>query len=162
MVHDPIGRVGKSTFAMMMKCLDNAILVPQFCDTSDKLMQHVCSSTGDRRKDLIYILDLPRALDKHAWRRWCGVVEVIKGGYMYDSRYKSKDWVIDTPGVLVFTNHLPPRSAYTADRWDIRRVEAIEELDVLPMFEDAEVVEEQVEGQDDEVDLLCHEVLSSD
>ena len=81
------------------------------------MIQFICSLyTGQE----IIIIDIPRSLK---WNiRLSTVIETIKDGLIYDSRYTGKVKHIRGVKVLVFTNSNPPLKALSIDRWDIVQI----------------------------------------
>lgn len=139
-VIDPVGGIGKSTFTMYMGIHHGAIDVPPTCSTSDDMCQFVCGALGDRKEDIIIMLDVPRSITEKSWPKWISALETMKKGYMYDHRYRATVNRVDSPVVIVFSNELPPASALTGSRWIIMR----------PKSYDDEVVSEIQYGREQE------------
>lgn len=81
----------------------------------------------------VCIFDFPRSSEEQINY---GVVEKIKDGIVFASKYDSKTKVFDNPHVVVFSNFRPNMSAMSADRWDIREISeadtALVGLDATP------------------------------
>lgn len=118
LVYDPVGCIGKSLVSMYMRCHKIAKLVPALNDAKD-IMQCCCSMTPAST----YIVDLPRAMPKTKLREFYSALECLKGGYMYNTRYKYTERVINPPNIIVFSNVLPDKTLLSRDRWNILVVE---------------------------------------
>lgn len=46
-------------------------------------------------------------------------MEQVKDGYFFNTKYKCKQVIFNTPHVLVFANFEPDRTKLSADRWDV-------------------------------------------
>lgn len=113
-VIDPIGNNGKSTFRDVMVRRFGAIPLPILNDAT-KLIETACSLYQSRTPDVL-IFDMPRT-STHGKAMW-QAIETIKGGTLIDTRYKFNMVLIKKlPHIVVLTNHEPPLSALSADRW---------------------------------------------
>lgn len=70
-------------------------------------------------KRKLYVLDLPRALNKHKLQEYIAAIETIKDGKAYDDRFKFKPCYFPKPNIWVFTNVLFNTEMLSADRWMI-------------------------------------------
>lgn len=120
LIYCPFGNKGKSVLAHTMRLKHRAIVLPPLNDGQQIVAAacDICMARGVRSVGAVFI-DLPRAMNKE---RLFGVytgIEVVKQGWLYDTRYKYKDWDIDSPPVWVFSNHLPDTKLLSNDRWKI-------------------------------------------
>lgn len=137
-VHDPTGGIGKSTFVLYMVCHYNAIIVPPTMHTADDMSQFLCSATKGRRDGLIFLMDLPRAIEKKDWNKYLAVLESAMGCILYDHRYKATTHIIEVPAVCVFTNTLPKRELLTSDRWKIHTPQKFDKIDIVELSDEEE------------------------
>lgn len=117
-IYDPVGNIGKSVISMYLRCYELARFIPALNDSKD-LMQCVCSMPTSTA----YIADLPRAMPKTKLKEFYSALEIIRGGYAFDTRYKFSEKIFDPPRIFVFTNVLPDMTLLSRDRWDILTVE---------------------------------------
>ena len=110
------GNLGKSILMGLMVCRKEAVFVPLMSTYKD-LMR----AAMDQPKHGAYIVDIARAFQtgNELW----AALETMKTGYVFDDRYTFKMEMIDSPGIVVFTNTMPPMSALSADRWAIWTIE---------------------------------------
>lgn len=110
------GCEGKSLLAQALRCgIVPGIVcrsIPMITDYKD-VMQAICDMpTGN-----LYIIDMPRALPKDRLSSIYGAIEIIKGGYAFDTRNHFREKEFDCPHVWVFTNSMPDISLLTEERW---------------------------------------------
>lgn len=104
---DPVGGKGKSYLARYLVCEKDAFY-----------------TQGGKHADIIYgyqrqrivIFDLCRDVEGYVPY---SVMETLKNGIMFSSKYNSNMSTFPIPHVLVFANFDPDRSKLSADRWDI-------------------------------------------
>lgn len=111
-IFDPVGGIGKSTFAMWMLTNGQGRIVP-FINNCKDLMRMVC----DLPISNCYIIDIPRSIKKTELRGLFAGIEMIKNGYAFDDRYSFKEITFDSPIIWVFCNKLPKQSYLSMDRW---------------------------------------------
>lgn len=116
-IYDPIGNNGKTTFTRYMSIHEGASMLP-FCNDYRDVMR-IGYDVGPRT---IYLVDLPRALDKTKMRQFTGAIETLKSGYAFDDRNHFKDRHFDRPRIAVFTNVMPDLSYLSADMWHFWQV----------------------------------------
>lgn len=134
-IYDEHGNIGKSTLVGYLCCKDKAQSIP-FCNDFRDIMRMIM----DKPKSSIYLIDLPRAIKKDKLYQLYAGIEIIKGGYCFDDRYKFEEMWFDTPSIWVFTNILPDRELLSADRWKIWTVHPQLET-LLPLSkEESEVI----------------------
>lgn len=111
-IYDEIGNSGKSEFCIYMAIHHNAVRL-----------------TNGAMKDLSYALpDNPRIVLFDFTRSTKSrinyqAIEEIKGGYVFSSKYESKQKIFNKPHVIIFANFLPNVTQLSIDRWDIRKME---------------------------------------
>lgn len=111
-VVDEIGGVGKTFLAGWHAVRYKAIMVPPFDSHRDiirMVFEHKVVTT-------VYI-DVPRALSKRQMKAIYGAAETIKGGRVYDERYRWRQRWFDMPKVVIFTNDEPDVTQLSRDRW---------------------------------------------
>lgn len=109
---DPVGGTGKTTFAVHMHLLDpERNIIAKNGRSAD-----VAAAIGDATPKVV-ILDLSRTQEDHMNYQ---VLEDLKNGVIFQSKYKSRVLVFEPPHVVVFANFPPHLSALSADRWDLR------------------------------------------
>lgn len=134
LIFDPIGNKGKSTLASLGEIHYGGFVCPQINDHKE-LMQAVCNHYMDHniRDSRLLFIDLPRAYDKSNLGNMMAAIETIKNGKLYDLRYHSKTWWIDSPTIWIFTNMEPNLEHFSKDRWKIWVINA--HLELIPLNE---------------------------
>jgi len=130
-VFDPIGNKGKSFIARRMQWLKVGTGIPPMNDIKD-----IMACIMDRPKTPVYIMDLPRGLNKEKLASTYASIEMLKGGDAYDVRYKFRAVQFNPPRIWVFTNFLPDMNLLSPDRWKVWRIEN----DVLVPLKENKVV----------------------
>lgn len=120
-IYDPIGNNGKSVLTGIIALKHGGIVLPQVNDYKD-MMQYICNRCMDQniRSPPYVILDLPRAL-KNIEMMYTAI-ESIKNGHLWDMRNHAKEWYIDSPCIIVFSNNPPSESLQSKDRWCIYEI----------------------------------------
>lgn len=121
LVYDPVGNTGKTAY-VKVAVQNQAVVIPATMDTVDKMMgcAYAQLSNGIYHEQRAFVIfDLKRSTKKTMafWTNLCQMIECVKDGHVYDWRYTYRQAWINPPEVLVFTNHLPPPGALSADRW---------------------------------------------
>lgn len=109
---DVAGNRGKSCLAAYIRVHKLGKSIPFMNDYKD-LMRMVM----DMPKQPLYIMDMPRAINKEKLNQLWSAIETVKSGYAFDDRYTWKDDDFDRPRIWVFTNVMPDISALSADMW---------------------------------------------
>lgn len=119
-VYDPVGGNGKSTIAVLMVLHDRGLEVPPVNDAKE-LVASVCDilTSKELRDPKCIFVDMPRAMEKAKLHGIYAAVEQIKKGYVYDLRYRYREWWFDSPQVWVFTNTEPDLNLLSRDRWRV-------------------------------------------
>lgn len=105
---DSVGGQGKTEFAKWAVVNMNAHIVHNG-KTAD-------IAYGLPAEPKIVILDYTRSMEEHVNY---GVLESIKNGMVFSSKYESRMKCFTTPHVVVFSNFEPNLEKLSADRWDI-------------------------------------------
>lgn len=124
-IYDPLGKKGKSTISSIIEFDHHAgVDMPPINDAKD-LVQTACNICKSRnlRHDIIFMIDLPRSLNKERLYGVYAALEQMKKGHLYDTRFKYTTWWIDAPTIWVMSNELPNQDAMSKDRWDIYYLE---------------------------------------
>jgi len=79
------------------------------------MMRMVCDMPTAR----MYLVDMPRSLNKDRLYQFYSGIETIKDGYAYDDRYKFKEKFFDCPNIWIFSNILPDMDMLSKDRWKL-------------------------------------------
>jgi len=111
------GNVGKSCLVQYCHCHGLGKLLP-FCNDFKDLLR-MCYDVGPQP---CYFVDMPRAINKDKLNQFYSAIEMIKGGYCYDDRYKFQDRLFDAPRVVVFTNRMPDMELLSKDRWNLWKI----------------------------------------
>lgn len=111
---DGPGNKGKSVLVSALGAARQACNIP-FCNDYKDILRMVM----DRPKRGIYLIDMPKAINKEKLFQLFSAIETVKSGYAYDDRYSFKEEYFDSPNIFVFTNKLPDTSMLSADRWRI-------------------------------------------
>jgi len=111
----PKGRTGKSSFVTYMDVLHDAALLP-FCNDYRDIMR-MAYDIGPKS---IYLIDMPRAINKEKLYQFFSGIESLKSGLTFDDRYSfKKRWLPKRPRIVVFTNKKPDVSLLSSDMWKI-------------------------------------------
>lgn len=113
-VLDVVGGAGKSTFAKYLRFRrprddsgrELVVQVLHPCRSQD--MARIIQPDAD-----VFILDMPRSSGEHA--PW-SMLEMIKNGDLFSSKYECEHKVFPIPHVFVFCNSMPPDGTFSEDR----------------------------------------------
>lgn len=121
---DENGCKGKSILVGKMCCeLKIAKKVPALNNFKDILNIIYCM-----KESKIYLIDMPRAMDKSKQEEFYSAMESIKDGHIWDNRYTYKERWQDAPNVWIFTNAHPNKDLLSKDRWKIWTIGENKEL----------------------------------
>lgn len=114
---DPEGNNGKSILAALIRNA-GGITIP-CCGDTERLIATVCNilTSKELRQPRLIIVDLPRSINNSRLTMLMTAIEVVKDGYVYDTRNHYKDWSYDKPQIWVFTNNEIPTKYMSNDRW---------------------------------------------
>ena len=110
------GNQGKTFLANYLGANDRIYNIPPLPDYKD-IMQFMRSIYKDPKPVFI---DIPRGLSSKTQESFYSAIETIKGGYLYDTRYKANIKYINPPCVYIFCNYFPRRGNLSWDRWNVR------------------------------------------
>lgn len=116
-IYDEEGGNGKTTIKTYVRCHGIGRFIPFVNDYRD--MMRIVMDTSTER---LYIIDIPRAIQKDRLYQFFAGIESLKDGYAYDDRYHFKDKCFDCPNVWVFTNRMPDQTMLSADRWRLWKI----------------------------------------
>lgn len=123
-VVDYVGGVGKSAFLAHVAATGIALIIPMKPDIS-AILQFICQMPAKK----LYILDIPRqfyeACSKKELAQVFSAIEALKNGILFDTRYKGKQKVINSPHVWIFTNTLFALDSFSVDRWRIWNIDPV-------------------------------------
>lgn len=108
------GMEGKTTIATHLGVHGKGLRLPMINNYKD-IAQWVMSF--DTRK--IYMLDIPRAIGKKDNDEMMAAIEMLKGGYVFDTRYKGVERYFDAPNIWIFTNDMPGEKLLSKKRWRV-------------------------------------------
>lgn len=115
---EPVGGVGKSALCKLLCAKYGAIICAGKAADMKHQISEVCKNGSP---PTVVIFDVPRSNQQYI--SYTGIEE-IKNGCFASSKYESGMVVMNCPHVFVFANDEPDRQAMSADRWDIRRIQA--------------------------------------
>lgn len=112
--YDAIGGAGKSAFAKWLM-FHHEVPCLTFGDAKDLL--YVVQNFANRPA---YLFDLSRTKGgKCSMSEIYQALESVKNGYFTSTKYESQMCLMQTPHVVVFSNHLPDMGCLSQDRWSI-------------------------------------------
>lgn len=119
LIVNPKGNQGKTFLANYLGAHDKIYNIPPLDDYKD-IMQYIMSVHTD---DKAVFIDIPRGLSEKTGTQFYSAIETIKGGFLYDTRYKGRQKYINPPCIYVFCNYFPRRNVLSWDRWNVRKLE---------------------------------------
>lgn len=108
------GMIGKTWLAQYLSVHKLALSVPPLKDFKD--ISQFCGSFTPQKA---YIIDMPRALSKDNLKQFYSGIEYLKGGVLFDTRYKGQRVDFDRPIIWIFTNEVPDTSNLSLKRWKL-------------------------------------------
>ncbi|AXH77906.1 MAG: replication protein [Circoviridae sp.] len=126
LVYCPEGNKGKSILVGYCRAYKIGRALPPVNDFKD-MMRMVC----DMPTAKMYLVDMPRSLNKDRLYQFYSGIETIKDGYAYDDRYKFKEKFFDCPNIWIFSNILPDMSMLSKDRWKLWSIDKEYELKAI-------------------------------
>ncbi|QMW68933.1 replication-associated protein [Crucivirus-474] len=116
---DVEGGTGKSTFARILARNFGAYCPP------NKLVEAAYAYTGQK----IILFDFARSSQEHI--NW-GLIESLKNGSIFSTKYVPVHKQFDHPHMVIFTNSEPDLTKLSRDRWDVRPISPLQrELQVM-------------------------------
>lgn len=144
LVYCPEGNVGKSTLSSLIHLYQKGRMVPPFNNMKD-IMTYLCDIYYEKEHSAgILCFDLPRAMPKHQLNEMFAGIELLKTGFLYDNRYRTREWWIDSPTIWVFSNDFPNLSLLSKDRWRIYKINEQSELHLLQKVEIDQIIKEKI------------------
>lgn len=114
---DPTGNNGKSVLSALIRNR-GGITIP-VCGDSERLIATVCDIllAKQTHQPKLVAIDLPRAINNKRLNMMMTAIEVVKDGWVVDTRNRLREWEYDKPQIWVFTNNDIPTHYMSADRW---------------------------------------------
>lgn len=123
LVYCPGGGTGKTRFTRWMCYNADAEEIPFANDHKD--IMRFAYDLGEKQ---IYLVDMPRAINKQKLNSLYAGIEKLKDGYCYDDRYKLQVRRFFPPQICVFTNEEPDLRMLSRDRWRLWTINHKKEL----------------------------------
>lgn len=114
---DHTGNNGKSFLARYLVLTQKVLLVGGKRQDVFYQVQKRLENEDDPDPFKMVILDVPRHGKDHVCY---GTLETLKNGLIVSSKYEGGTFVFPIPHVVVFANHEPDMSMFSADRWVIK------------------------------------------
>lgn len=105
-IADPPGKNGKTTFCKYMAVKHGAVIM------NNGASRDIAYAIGDNPK--IVMFNYPRTVEG---KLNYSILESIKDGMMFSSKYESKMKIFNAPHVVVMANFMPDFKTMTSDRW---------------------------------------------
>lgn len=105
------GNAGKTWLSTLLVCRYNAV---RFENAKSADIKHAYNGQP------IVVFDLSRSSVEHINYE---VIEAIKNGIFFSSKYESKMKIYPTPHVIVFANISPDTTKLSFDRWDLHHID---------------------------------------
>ncbi len=123
---DPTGNNGKSILAALIRNA-GGITIPCVGDT-ERLVATVCNilMAKQLREPRLVAIDMPRSINNNRLYQLMSAIEIVKDGWVYDSRNHFKEWSYDKPQIWVFTNNEIPTKYMSNDRWNFYEIDGNE------------------------------------
>lgn len=80
----------------------------------------------------IVIFDLPRGYARKAESKEYDILEGLKNGLLFSSKYESKTKRFPIPHVVVLSNFYPTCEGLSAYKWDLRKIEDMKMINICP------------------------------
>ncbi|CAG2215486.1 unnamed protein product [Mytilus edulis] len=144
---EEVGNVGKTWMSKWLVVMKNAM---RFENGKSADIKH-----GYNGQDPV-VFDLTRSAQDHINYE---VIESVKNGIMYSTKYESKMKCYSPPKVIVFANAEPDKSKMSFDRWVVTKIDPIEPdwwstLDNATMDQMFAVHHEETGEELPEIDML--------
>lgn len=117
-VLDTQGNKGKTFFTIALWERGEALVVPRYSCTPEKLSAFVCSAYNG---ESVVIIDIPRA--GKPTEALYETMEEVKDGLVFDPRYSGKTRNIRGVRMVVFTNHELKLKLLSNDRWKLHGID---------------------------------------
>lgn len=130
-IYETEGNIGKSWYSKYLVAQKGAVRFPN-CRTQDLAMAY--------KGEPIVAFDFSRTVDG---RVNYSVIEQLKDGSIFSSKYESRNKYFGSPHIVCFANWLPDLTCCSRDRWDIREIVNKEIDDVVEVVN---TIDEPVQG----------------
>ena len=149
-VYCPDGNFDNSCICHYMSFSGMGYTVPPFNDAK-RLMAFVCDTLYEKKiyEPRMFFVDLPRAMKQCKLAGMYAVLESIKKGVVYDSRYHARKFYFDSPQIWVFSNEKPYLRSLSKDRWKIWKVNEKKEFEAV---DPAELLGKRKESEPENID----------
>lgn len=123
------GNVGKSTLVGWMASQGESVFLPPLNDFKD-VSQFICSQVEARGRDVVknIFIDFPRSIRQDKVYQFFAGIENLKNGIVFDTRYKGRTVMFDSPNIFIFMNTVPILEYMSVDRWNFFAVSPNYEL----------------------------------
>lgn len=123
------GNVGKSTFVGWMTSQGESVFLPPLNDFKD-VSQFICSQVEAHGRDIVknIFIDFPRSIRQDKVYQFFAGIENLKNGIVFDTRYKGRTVMFDSPNIFIFMNTVPILEYMSVDRWNFFAVSPNYEL----------------------------------
>lgn len=142
-IYNKNGGAGKSTIAEYID-LHGGISIDYMGDP-EKIIQSLCNITMTKNvRDVKgIVIDIPKSM--HITDEFYVTIEIIKKGKFVDMRNRYKDWRINPPPVIIFSNKLPDIKTLSKDRWEIYTITDDMNLEIFDIKEEMKKAEKKKE-----------------
>lgn len=132
---DIVGNVGKSFLITWMMANKFGVEIPPVNEFKD-VAQFLCSliEKNGRESAKNIFIDFPRALKKDKIYPFMAGLERMKDGRVFDTRYKARSVLFDSPNIFCYMNVFPSLSYMSRDRWDFFTIDENMELVPVPLW----------------------------
>lgn len=116
-VLDPSGNRGKSFFTIALWERGEALVVPRYQSTAERLSGFVCSAY---KGEWLIVMDIPRSTKPT--KALYETMEEVKDGLVFDHRYSGKTRNVRGVKLVVFTNEPLNLKGLSGDRWKLHGI----------------------------------------
>lgn len=117
------GNKGKTSLVQYCRAYKIGRPLPPVNDYKDLLRIVYCVPVST-----MYLIDMPRSLNKDRLYQFFSAIETIKDGYAYDDRNRFREKTFNCPNIWIFSNTLPDLSMLSTDRWRLWNINAFKQL----------------------------------
>lgn len=124
-IWDPMGKNGKSQLVKRLVIEYDCLLITggKKSDVLNMVYNYVIVKYLN-----VVLLNCPRCIDKVSYSS----LEDIKDGIIINTKYETGSKIINSPHVIVFSNHMPELDKMTKDRWKLFKI-VNKELEILDL-----------------------------
>lgn len=113
----PRGNHGKTWMTIHLWERGQALVVPRYATTAEKLSAFVCSAY---KGEPYIIIDIPRATVPTT--ALYEAIEELKDGLVFDTRYSGRTRNVRGAKIIIFTNSALDPEKLSADRWRLHGI----------------------------------------